>query len=459
LVSTTTIRNELRALRMAVSQSRKAYEGTIEAPPSPFEWAKANATLVHPSRGLVPFVPYWYQQKFLENYNEPRRFVLKARQIGFSQVFAIEALYTAIHEPQATILLVSRNQALAANMLRYCYVAYHNLRTSPPLRKRNQSEMEFENGSRILSLPANPSAGRGYAANIVYLDEFAYAGYDEEIYQSISPALAQGGRLVIGSTPNGVGNLFAELYQQQSGFRYFVHPWHHCPLYYTPEDREANRPYEETEWYKKERPRYTLQQWNAEFECNFVLSGVAVFNEPDILRATEGTPPEVAPMRGHDYIISVDVGRRQDATVINVVDVTDEPYTRVYHERIERIPYPVIQQKIESVWHRYGGLLIIESNGVGDPVIENLGAPATPFVTSNRSKTQAITALQFLLEQGRFKAAWTDQERRELIRYQWDDRDLVQDCVMSLAIAAWHLHSPHEVMIASQAKRVEISRW
>jgi hypothetical protein len=404
--------------------------------------------LVHPVRGLIPFRPYGYQAAYLEAYSEPRRFVLKARQIGFSQVFALEALYTAIHEPQSTVLLVSRNQALAANMLRYCFVAHNNLRNPPTLRKRNQSEMEFSNGSRVLSLPANPSAGRGYAANVVYLDEFAYASYDKDIYQSISPALAQGGRLVVGSTPNGRGNLFADLYQQQSGFHYFVHPWHHCPRYYTPDEAAAGVPHEQAAWYLEERPNYTAQQWAAEFECDFVMSGLAVFSEQDIVRAMEGAAGEQPHIPEHTYLTSVDVGRRQDATVINVFATDMEPVQRVYHERLERTPFPVIQQHIEQVWHSYGGTLVIESNGIGDPLIENLLAPAEPFVTSSRSKVQAIQALQLLLEQGTLKAEWTEQERRELLGYQWDDRNLVQDCVMSLAIAAWHLgsHAPIDTM-------------
>jgi hypothetical protein len=142
---------------------------------TPVEWAESHATIVHPSRGRVPFVPYPYQRDFLASYATPRRIVLKARQIGFSQVFALEALYAAIHEPESTILLVSRSQDLAVNLLRYCYQAYGNLISAPALKKQNESEMGFVSGSRIKSIPANRTTGRGFAATRVYLDEFAYA--------------------------------------------------------------------------------------------------------------------------------------------------------------------------------------------------------------------------------------------------------------------------------------------
>jgi hypothetical protein len=405
-------------------------------------WAETNATLVHPTRGRIPFQPYPYQRAFLEAYDAPRRIVLKARQIGYSQVFALEALYAAIHEQETTILLVSRSQDLAVNLLRYCYQAYNSLTAAPELRKSNESEMGFENGSRIKSIPANRSTGRGFAATRIYLDEFAYADYADDIYQSVSPAVSQGGSLTIGSTPNGMGNLFHALYQAGDGFVRQAVPWHHCPAYYTEAERAAGLAPEQTAWYARERPKYTAQQFAAEFECDFVGSGIVVFAAETLDRAEQGAVGEQAPIAGRRYVTTVDVGRRQDATVINTFDVDVRPYQRVAHERCERIPYPLIQQKIEQRARRYPGTLHVESNGVGDPVIENLNVPALPFVTTARSKVQAIQSLQLLLENDDLKATWTAQERKELTGYQWDDRALVQDCVMSLAIGAAVLDVP-----------------
>jgi terminase large subunit-like protein len=399
-------------------------------------WAEAEAQIVHPLRGRIPFAPYPYQRAFLAAYDDARRLVLKARQIGFSQVFALEALYTATTQPEQTILLVSRSQDLAVNLLRYCYLTYNNLKTAPELRKANESEMGFVNGSRIKSIPANRSTGRGFAANAVYLDEFAYAEYADEIYQSVSPAVSQGGRLTVGSTPNGIGNLFHTLYLTGDNFTRFFEPWYHCPMYWTEEEQVSGVPKEQAAWYLRERPKYTAQQWAAEYECDFVGSGEAVFSADAIANARIGATGDQHPIAGHRYVTSVDIGRRQDATVINTFDTSVAPFQRVAHERIERIPYPVIQQKIEARARRYPGPLWIESNGVGDPVIENLQVSARPFVTTQRSKVQALQSLALLLERGAIKAEWTAQEQYELTIYRYDDRDLVQDCVMSLAIGA-----------------------
>lgn len=399
--------------------------------PTPIDWAEQHATIVHPTRGRIAFAPYPYQRAFLDGYDQPRRIIVKARQIGYSQVFALEALYAAIHEAESTILLVSRSQDLAVNLLRACYQTYANLRHAPRLTKENESEMGFANGSRIKSIPANRATGRGFAATRVYLDEFAYAAYAEDIYQSVSPTISQGGAIVIGSTPNGAANLFHELYQSGAHFQRSSVPWHACPAYYTDAERAAGVRPEDSAWYVKERPNYAASVWAAEYDCDFTSSGLTLFSVEDIDRAGQ---PYDAPEAG-DWLTTVDVGRRHDATVINTFDTRQTPYRRVAFERLERTPYPFIQQTIEQTARRWPGRLVVESNGVGDPLVENLNVYAEPFLTTARSKLQALQALQLLFENGDIRADFDARERAALIAESWD-ADHTADEVMSLALFA-----------------------
>ena len=229
------------------------------------------------------------------------------------------------------------------------------LRSAPELVKENESEMGLANGSRIKSIPANRSTGRGFAARRVYLDEFAYADYAEHIYQSVAPTLSQGGCLTIGSTPNGIGNLFHDLYHAGEGFARQSVAWHACPAYYTPEEAARGVAPEQSAWYAHERPNYTAQAWASEYECDFSGSGLGLFNVADIDRASA---PYDAPDRGQ-WLTTVDVGRRRDATVINTFDTSSRPYRRVAFDRLERVPYPLIQQRIEATARHWPGQLII----------------------------------------------------------------------------------------------------
>lgn len=434
----------LQILSQRVERIRVAgHAGRSVAPaPDVVTWAEQTATIVHPQHGRVPFVPYPYQRAFLAC-AAPRRIILKARQVGFSQVFALEALHTAITRPESTILLISRSQDLAVNLLRACYQTYAHLRDAPPLTKENASEMGLANGSRIKSIPANRSTGRGFAATDVYLDEFAYIAYADDIYQSVSPTISQGGRLTIGSTPHGVGNLFHTLYMGDASFTRFTVPWHDCPAYYTDAERAAGVPPEQAAWYQASRPTYSAQQWASEFDCDFIGSGLALFNATDIDRATDGAWGPTPPQPGHRYLTSVDLGRKRDATVINTFDLSVHPVQRVAFERLTAVPWPLMQQAIEQRVRLYGGRRIIESNGIGDPVIANLNVAVEEWTTSARSKVQAIQALQLLLEQGDLKAQWDARERQALLTAAWDD-DHTADEIMSLAIGAVHLLRPYE---------------
>jgi hypothetical protein len=83
----------------------------------------------------------------------------------------------------------------------------------------------------------------------------------------------------------------------------------------------------------------------------------------------------------------------------------------------------------------------VESNGVGDPVIENLSVRVDPFTTTAKTKVQAIQALQLLIQQRRFKHM-EKQLGAELSIYEWDDSGIVQDSVMAASIAAFTVQKP-----------------
>ena len=151
--STSNWRSWRAADKLKMLAQLKVQTETVTAQSSPLSnplaWATANAQIVHPKRGRIAFAPYAYQREFLEHYAAPRRIILKARQVGYSQVFALEALYSAITQREQTILLVSRSQEMAVNLLRYCYLSFNNLRDAPELVKSNESEMGFDNGAKF----------------------------------------------------------------------------------------------------------------------------------------------------------------------------------------------------------------------------------------------------------------------------------------------------------------------
>lgn len=412
--------------------ARRAAERTAAAGPvaDVRAWAEQHATIVLPTEGRQPFRPYPYQAGIFDD-PSARRLILKARQTGISNTVAIEALHRAITRPDSTELIVSRNQEAASVLIRYCQHTLNSLRSTPQLVNENQSVLAFANGSRIMSLPASPSTGRGIAATDVYLDEFAFTSYDALIYESIIGTISTGGRLTILSTPNGRTNMFYRLWAGLEGgdwSRHSIH-WSDCPRY-------------DDAWAARRRAEMTRQSFAQEYDLDFVHSGDAVFDPDDLVRARR---THIADPAGVEEIVTAwDIGRRQDHTVGITFGRTDDVWHELAYERM-LVPYPVIQASIEQRQQRFGGKTYVESNGVGDPVIENLAVRVEPFTTTTKTKTQAIQSLQLLLQQGRLTYA-SEQLDRELGLYQWADRDLIQDSCMAAAIAAFQIVQPQRAV-------------
>ena len=216
--------------------------------------------------------------------------MVKARQIGISQVVAAEALFSAKHYPGQTILFVSRNLEAAQHLQRLVYRLLETDPMLPEIRKQNERELLFANDSAILSLPATEETGRTYAASAVYLDEFAHAPWAEKIYQAVAPCISRGGRLTVISTPKGKADLFYQLYQEtilgKRSFELHRLDWSQCPEYNPtgfdlPELQERQRIGEAGDWFQSMRPRYSDRQWAEEFECDFAGSAGLVYREFD----------------------------------------------------------------------------------------------------------------------------------------------------------------------------------
>jgi phage FluMu gp28-like protein len=137
----------------------------------------------------------------------------KSRQIAWSFIAAAEAVAEAVLDGQSS-LFTSINEDEAAEKIRYALAVYESLRgvRLPKKKRDNLSEVEFENGARLLSLPAK--SARGKPRFNVYLDEFAHQKNQKVIYQGTLPVISKGGRVRIGSSPMGASDLFWEIFEQ-----------------------------------------------------------------------------------------------------------------------------------------------------------------------------------------------------------------------------------------------------
>jgi phage FluMu gp28-like protein len=151
----------------------------------------------------------------IEHLNDDSTFRIenKSRQIAWSWLVAAEAVAEVALNAQSTVF-VSINQEEAQEKIRYARAVYEALRIGglPRLVRESLSQLEFDNGARLISHPGK--APRGKPRFNVVLDEFAHAMHDRAIYTGSVPVLSKGGRMRIGSSPFGAMGTFWEIYSQ-----------------------------------------------------------------------------------------------------------------------------------------------------------------------------------------------------------------------------------------------------
>lgn len=142
------------------------------------------------------------------------RIEVKSRQIAWSWTSAAEAVADGILNGVGSVF-VSINLDEAKEKIRYAHMIIEGLPKSmrPTLLTDNRTELEFDNGARLISLPA--TAPRGKAQMNVYLDEFAHVRDDTIIYTAALPMITKGNRrLRVASSPMGASGRFWEVATQ-----------------------------------------------------------------------------------------------------------------------------------------------------------------------------------------------------------------------------------------------------
>jgi hypothetical protein len=118
-------------------------------------------------------IPDGWQAELLRN--RPRRsLLLCSRQSGKTTVTGLTALWTAIFEAPALVVIVSPSQRQSAEMFRTIMRFHANLEGAPSLDSESVLKAELANGSRILALPGSERTVRGLAnVSLAIVDEAA----------------------------------------------------------------------------------------------------------------------------------------------------------------------------------------------------------------------------------------------------------------------------------------------
>lgn len=323
----------------------------------------------------------------------------------------------------------------------------------------------------------------GHAYRYVSIDE---AGYIQNLRALMDGViimrLAGGGYVDLIGTPKGYGDLYWYASRGMRGVE----------GYYAQRGSIFDNPYLPPEDIKKRDlllqhsdPRLREQVIYGEFVST---EGMAFTREQLDNAFVPGMPAHHDYIDGHRYIQGWDLGRRTDYTVGVTLDVTTKPFVMVDYQRLNKVPWDAIYELIREKREEYHVFSpVIDATGPqGDVIEEELfrrGIFVDPTkVSTLAQKTDLVNTLQAALDYGREvigERDWLDEASivhkvpdmapprtaeyeevadyskdkppwmqgwgllrmpaipqllDELGVYQFDDKDLVQDSVMALAM-------------------------
>lgn len=209
-----------------------------------------------------------------------RTLLLCARQTGKTTTTALLALWQAIYEAPALVLLVSPSQRQSGELFRTVVGLHGKLPGVPELSSESALRAELANGSRIIALPGTERTIRGYAAaDLIVIDEAARV--EDELLTAVRPMLATtNGRLVALTTPAGRRGWFFESWTGASD-------WHRVRV------AASECPRITPEFLADELRELGAMRFSEEYELEFRDSDEAVFPTEIIARAFT---PEVLPL-------------------------------------------------------------------------------------------------------------------------------------------------------------------
>ena len=339
----------------------------------PVYFAKEYVKVIHVDRGLVPFDLYPYQEDMFKHFRENRfSIVLACRQSGKSISSIAYLLWYILFHSEKTVAILANKGATAREMLARMTLMLENIPffLQPGCKALNKGSIEFSNNSKVIAAATSASSIRGFSANVIMLDEFAFVERAAQFYASTYPVISSGKetQVIITSTANGVGNQFYKIWesamQGTSDFKPFRVDWWDVPG-------------RDEEWKRLTVSNTSELQFQIEFGNTFHGTGDTLISA-DALLNLKAYPPkhildsgvhiyeEVDP--SHEYIMLCDVGRGigQDYSTFNIIDISTKPFKQVVTYRnntISPLLFPNIIYKIANLYKEC--LVVVESNDHG----------------------------------------------------------------------------------------------
>ncbi len=280
----------------------------------------------------------------------------KSRQIGISHVTsAVGVLWGAFHGELTTIISIGDREAAGVLKKAQRHAAILVSLGSEMARtiRCNLNEMSFASGGSILALPS--TGGRSFHGN-VFLDEFAYQPHATEVWDAAAATTLLGRRMRVVSTPNGVGNNFAELWERATL------PTSKWATHLIPMSTAVAQGYPVDMDHCWELAKGDPRLFDQMFNCSFLDGNMQYIPSEYIERCSVKT---LATVEG-EYYAGLDIGREADLTVLIVLRYVQGIFYVAHIESMKRTDSDGLEAMIDKAFAKFQiRRLCIDSTGLG----------------------------------------------------------------------------------------------
>ena len=391
----------------------------------------------HPTKGSMVYHPYGYQKRLINTYHNYRFSIsLMPRQSGKSTSAAGYLLWYAMFVPDSTILIAAHKYTGAQEIMQRVRYAYENC---PDYIKAgattyNKGNLDFENGSRIVSATTTENTGRGMSITLLYLDEFAFVrpSIAREFWTAITPTLSTGGKAIITSTPNSDEDQFAFIWKGANktedefgnttdvginGFKAYRAHW-------------SEQPGRDQKWADGMTAQLGEDRFRREIGCEFIIADETLIN-PSTLIDLQGIEPITRmgqvrwyqkPKKGNIYTVALDpsIGTGNDPAAIQIFEANTVTQISEWKHNKTDIPTQIkliaqINKHIVECTGEPNNLYYsVENNSIGEAALVSLneygennipgtfisepGKKRKGFNTNQKSKLTACAKFKTLIE-------------------------------------------------------------
>jgi hypothetical protein len=233
----------------------------------------------------------------LEVARSPARYrvICAGRQVGKSRTLSILALHQAFAVARSVVLLVSAGDTASKRLLEdVASLALASPLLAGSVLDESSQLVTLTNGSTIRSVPASQRQIRGWAVDLLVLDEAGFI--DPEIWRAAEPAIIArpGSRVVLSSSPwGGPDHFFRQLWNRGMTVPDEMYAAWHWPSSMSPLVDEALL----AEIREREEPRY----FDREYRALWTDEAGAYFAESE-LSAAVGDWSMVPPEEAHQVV-------------------------------------------------------------------------------------------------------------------------------------------------------------